>query len=181
VDTNGLPVHLALTPGEAHDNRLCSVLLGALLPKTMLLADRGYGGAAWLPGRSARRTAEGLEGQSGGRDHIGPHQPATAAAANASQGHPRPIDLIEDMRDAAVQHSLLASPVIFTTEREEPERREKTPEIHKRPQHAALDTQAASRAGAPRAGGCRYRSHVDRKLSFANAVSARIDAQSLRR
>ena len=42
VDTNGLPVHLALTPGEAHDNRLCSVLLGALLPKTMLLADRGY-------------------------------------------------------------------------------------------------------------------------------------------
>ena len=27
----GLPVHLALTPGEAHDNRLCSVLLSALL------------------------------------------------------------------------------------------------------------------------------------------------------
>jgi hypothetical protein len=25
VDTNGLPVHLALTPGEAHDSRLCSV------------------------------------------------------------------------------------------------------------------------------------------------------------
>jgi hypothetical protein len=36
------PVHLALTPGEAHDNRLCSVLLSALLPQTMLLADRGY-------------------------------------------------------------------------------------------------------------------------------------------
>ena len=41
VDTNGLPVHLALTPGEAHDNRLCSVLLSALLPQTMLLVDRG--------------------------------------------------------------------------------------------------------------------------------------------
>jgi len=41
VDTNGLPVHLALTPGEAHDNRLCSVLLSALLPQTMLHADRG--------------------------------------------------------------------------------------------------------------------------------------------
>jgi transposase len=40
VDTNGLPVHLALTPGQAHDNRLCSVLLSALLPRTMLLADR---------------------------------------------------------------------------------------------------------------------------------------------
>lgn len=47
VDTNGLPVHLALTPGEAHDNRLCSVLLSALLPKTMLLADRGYD-ADWI-------------------------------------------------------------------------------------------------------------------------------------
>ena len=47
VDTNGLPVHLALTPGEAHDNRLCSVLLSALLPQTILLADRGYD-ADWI-------------------------------------------------------------------------------------------------------------------------------------
>ena len=47
VDTDGLPVHLALTPGEAHDNRLCSVLLSALLPQTMLLADRGYD-ADWI-------------------------------------------------------------------------------------------------------------------------------------
>jgi transposase len=47
VDTNGLPVRLALTPGEAHDNRLCSVLLGALLPKTMLLPDRDYD-ADWI-------------------------------------------------------------------------------------------------------------------------------------
>ena len=62
VDTNGLPVHLALTPGEAHDNRLCSVLLSALLPQTMLLADRGYD-ANWIrelpaskePGQTFRR------------------------------------------------------------------------------------------------------------------------------
>jgi hypothetical protein len=27
VDANGLPVHLALTPGEAHDNRLCARVL----------------------------------------------------------------------------------------------------------------------------------------------------------
>jgi hypothetical protein len=40
VDTNGLPVRLALKPGEAHDNRLCSDLLSTLLPRTMLLADR---------------------------------------------------------------------------------------------------------------------------------------------
>jgi transposase len=42
VDTNGLPVHLALTPGETHDNRLCSVLLSALLSRTIFLAGRGY-------------------------------------------------------------------------------------------------------------------------------------------
>ena len=47
VDTRGLPVHLALTPGEAHDNRLCSSLLKALLPQTMLLAYRGYD-ADWI-------------------------------------------------------------------------------------------------------------------------------------
>jgi transposase len=49
VDTNGLPVHLALTPG----NRLRSVLLSALLPQTMLLADRGYD-ADWI-GELARQ------------------------------------------------------------------------------------------------------------------------------
>jgi len=43
VDTNGLPVHLALTPGEARDNRLCLVLLSALLPKTMLLGKSRSG------------------------------------------------------------------------------------------------------------------------------------------
>jgi transposase len=47
VDTNGLPVKLGLTPGEAHDNRLCSVLLTGLHPRTMLLADRGYD-ADWI-------------------------------------------------------------------------------------------------------------------------------------
>jgi hypothetical protein len=33
---NDLLVHLAITPGETHDKRLCSVLPGALLPKTMV-------------------------------------------------------------------------------------------------------------------------------------------------
>jgi transposase len=47
VDTNGLPVQLGLTPGEAHDNRLCSFLLNELKPRTMLLADRGYD-ADWI-------------------------------------------------------------------------------------------------------------------------------------
>jgi transposase len=47
VDANGLPLQLGLTPGEAHDNRLCSVLLTGLQPRTMLLADRGYD-ADWI-------------------------------------------------------------------------------------------------------------------------------------
>jgi hypothetical protein len=42
VDANGLPVRLGLIPGEAHDNRLCPVLLAEFHPPTMLLADRGY-------------------------------------------------------------------------------------------------------------------------------------------
>jgi transposase len=42
VDADGLPVGLGLTPGEAHDNRLCSVLLTGLHQGTKLLADRGY-------------------------------------------------------------------------------------------------------------------------------------------
>jgi transposase len=45
VDANGLHVRLGLTPGEAHDNRLCPVLLAGLRPQTMLLADRGHDAA----------------------------------------------------------------------------------------------------------------------------------------
>ena len=47
VDTNGLPVRLALTAGEAHDNRLAGRLLCRLKSGTMLLADRGYD-ADWI-------------------------------------------------------------------------------------------------------------------------------------
>ena len=47
VDIMGLPVRLALTTGEAHDNRMCSALLSGLKPGTMLLADRGYD-ADWI-------------------------------------------------------------------------------------------------------------------------------------
>jgi len=47
VDTNGLPVRLALTAGEAHDNRLADKLLSRLKFGSMLLADRGYD-ADWI-------------------------------------------------------------------------------------------------------------------------------------
>jgi transposase len=64
VDANGLPVHLGLTPGEAHDNRLCPVLLSGLRPRTMLLADRGYD-ADWI---------RALVGQQGAWANIPPKQ-----------------------------------------------------------------------------------------------------------
>lgn len=47
VDTKGLPVRLALTTGEAQDNRLVNTLLSALKSGAMLLADRGYD-ADWI-------------------------------------------------------------------------------------------------------------------------------------
>ena len=54
VDTNGLPVRLALTAGEAHDNRLAGKLLSRLKSGTMLLADRGYD-ADWIRALAAAR------------------------------------------------------------------------------------------------------------------------------
>ena len=47
VDSNGLPVRLALTPGEAHDSRRAGKLLSCLNSESMLLADRGYD-ADWI-------------------------------------------------------------------------------------------------------------------------------------
>jgi hypothetical protein len=54
VDTNSLPVRLALTAGEAHDNRLAGKLLSRLKSGTMLLADRGYD-ADWIRALAAER------------------------------------------------------------------------------------------------------------------------------
>ena len=56
VDTNGLPVRLALTAGEAHDNRLASKLLSHLKAGSMLLADCGYD-ADWIRALAARKGA----------------------------------------------------------------------------------------------------------------------------
>ena len=56
VDANGLPIRLALTPGEAYDNRLAGKLLSRLKSGSMLLADRGYD-ADWIRGLAMRRGA----------------------------------------------------------------------------------------------------------------------------
>jgi transposase len=42
VDSNGLPVRLAISPGEAHDVRLAGKLLSRLKSGSTLLADRGH-------------------------------------------------------------------------------------------------------------------------------------------
>jgi transposase len=47
VDTNGLPVRLELSAGEAHDYQLALKLLSRLRSGSMLLADRGYD-ADWI-------------------------------------------------------------------------------------------------------------------------------------
>ena len=47
ADTNGLPVRLGLTAGEAHDNRLVLKLLSRLRSGSMLLADCGHD-ADWI-------------------------------------------------------------------------------------------------------------------------------------
>jgi transposase len=47
VDSSGLPVRLALSPGEAHDVRLAGKLRSRLKSGSMLLADRGYD-ADWI-------------------------------------------------------------------------------------------------------------------------------------
>ncbi|WP_245320390.1 IS5 family transposase [Bradyrhizobium lablabi] len=47
VDSNGLPVRLALSRGEVHDVRLVGKLLSRLKSGSTLLADRGYD-ADWI-------------------------------------------------------------------------------------------------------------------------------------
>jgi transposase len=56
VDTNGLPVRLAITAGEAHDNRLALSLLSRLTSGSMLLADRGYD-SDWIRAFATERGA----------------------------------------------------------------------------------------------------------------------------
>jgi transposase len=51
-----LPVRLALTAGEAHDNQLADKLLSRLKSGSMLLEDRGYD-ADWIRALAARKGA----------------------------------------------------------------------------------------------------------------------------
>jgi len=42
VDTNGLPIRLKITPGQAHDGRSAADMFDSLTPGDVLLADRAY-------------------------------------------------------------------------------------------------------------------------------------------
>jgi transposase len=70
VDGNGLPVRLALSPGEAHDVRLAGKLLSRLKPGSMLLADRGYD-ADWIRELAMKKGAwSNIPAKSNRRDPI---------------------------------------------------------------------------------------------------------------
>ena len=78
VDTNGLPVRLALSAGEAHDNRLAGRLLTRLKSGTMLLADRGYD-ADWIRALASKRAF----GRTFHRDAIATSPSASARTSTA--------------------------------------------------------------------------------------------------
>ena len=78
VDTNGLPVRLALTAGEAHDNRLAGKLLSRLKSGSMLLADRGYD-ADWIRALATKRA----HGPTSRREAIATSRSASARISTA--------------------------------------------------------------------------------------------------
>jgi len=71
VDGDALPVRLGLTGGQAHDNRLCSVLLRQLPRHAPLLADRGYD-ADWIRVRTGSVGEHSTQAQSQGPDLLQP-------------------------------------------------------------------------------------------------------------
>jgi hypothetical protein len=73
VDTTGLPVRLALTAGEAHDNRLAGSLLSRLKTGSMLL---GIG--AMTPIGSERSSQSGALGPTSRREAIATSRSASA-------------------------------------------------------------------------------------------------------
>lgn len=99
---------LGLTPGEAHDNRLCTSLLSGLRPHALLLADRGYD-ADWIgrlcactssrPSTAARRIGVSFQcGRSFDGDAEGPSgSPLEPNAAPCSdRGGPTPARIAEN-------------------------------------------------------------------------------------
>jgi transposase len=104
VDSNGLPVHLALTPGEAYDNRLFSVLLSVLLPQTMLLADRGCD-ADWIMELALQQSAwANIPPKRNRKDRS-----ASAVSLSRAQPDRRFFNKIKQCRRVATRYDKLAA------------------------------------------------------------------------
>jgi transposase len=78
VDGNGLPILLALSPGEADDNRLASKLLSRWKSGSMLLADRGYD-ADWIRELAMMKGAWAI--------HALPPRPPLPGISDLAAGH----------------------------------------------------------------------------------------------
>ena len=59
-DAHGLPIHLALTPGEAHDNRLCQICSARCFHKRCYsqIVDTTRTGSGSLPARMGEHSAK---------------------------------------------------------------------------------------------------------------------------
>jgi transposase len=97
VDTSGLPVRLALTTGEAHDNRLVLTLLSGLRSGAMLLADRGFD-ADWIRALVSQYGAWANIPPRRNRTEVGVGRPfwsqdrSTTMIIEFPRGQKRPID-----------------------------------------------------------------------------------------
>jgi len=85
VDSNGLPVRLALSPGEAHDVRLAGRLLSRLKSGSMLLADRGDD-ADWIRELAMKKGASASASALSRRPSIPGRCSANGLLAHASAG-----------------------------------------------------------------------------------------------
>jgi hypothetical protein len=113
VDTNGLPIRLALTAGEAHYNRLAGKLLSRLKSGAMLLADRGSDAeTSQAPNRRSRRSKPRAPLWKRLARRIGPtarrgDSGSSAWVASKEGSHDQALNFMRaaaDGKDASVKH-----------------------------------------------------------------------------
>src|SRR5262245_9231890 len=104
VDANGLPVRLALTTGEAHDNRFAAKLLSRLKSGSMLLADSGYD-ADWIRALVRQRGAKANIPPKSNRKEVLSFSPCLYRARNLLE---RFFNKIKHCRRVATRYDKLA-------------------------------------------------------------------------
>ena len=106
VDANGLPVRLGLTPGEAHDNRLCSVLLAANCNPERCCSQI----ADMMPTGSGSSRASKVRGQTSHRNEIAKTRSASALTSiRARNLVERFFNKIKQCRRVATRYDKLAA------------------------------------------------------------------------